>query len=123
MRTRFKWHRALVNPTTHILSVDGDITRLRVDGLVCSSVCAVRTKQALRGIDGVRRVTVDFDSGIATIEGAPHDATINECAVPSVVAGKPLRRAIERIARRVRGVPASSLQPPASPRPRTDIPS
>ena len=123
MRPRFKWHRALVNPTTHILSVDGDITRLQVDGLVCSSVCAVRTKQALRGIDGVRRVTVDFDSGIATIEGAPHDAATYERAVTSVVAGKPLRRAIERIARRVRGTPAPSPQSPVSSLPSSDIPS
>ncbi len=102
MKTRFKWHRALVNPTTHIESVAGDVTRLRVDGLVCSSVCAVRTKQALRGLDGVRHVTVNFDSGIATIEGTPRTADDYERAVASVVGGKPLRRAIERVANAIR---------------------
>lgn len=97
---RFHWHRLLTNPTTHIESIDGDVTRLRVDGLVCSGVCAVRTKQALRGIEGVRRVSIDFNNGIATLEGTPQEATTYERAVTSVVAGKPLRRAIERAARR-----------------------
>lgn len=107
MHTRFHWRRLLTNPTTHIESVEGDVTRLRVDGLVCSSVCAVRTKQALRRLDGVRRVSVDFDSGIATIEGVPHDAATYERAVTAAVAGKPVRRAIERIARAVRRTPVS----------------
>ena len=101
-RTRFKWHRLLVNPTTRVLSVDGETTRLQVDGLVCSSVCAVRTKQALRAIDGVRRVTVDFDSAVVTMVGAPQDPAVYERAVTRVVAGKPFRRAIERIATSVR---------------------
>ena len=102
-RTRFKWHRLLVNPTTHVEAQDGDVTRLRVDGLVCSSVCAVRTKQALLELPGVERVTVDFDTGIATIEGVAHDAAVYERAVTGAVAGKPARRAIERVATRVRG--------------------
>jgi copper chaperone CopZ len=102
MKTRFKWRRALVNPTTHIEHSDGDVTTLRVDGLVCSSVCAVRTKQALRSIDGVRRVDVDFDTGIARIEGDPQPPEVYERAVTSVVAGKPARRAIEWIATRAR---------------------
>ena len=51
MKTRFKWHRLFVNPTTHIESVEGDVVRLKVDGLVCSSVCAVRTKQALARLE------------------------------------------------------------------------
>ena len=102
MKTRFKWHRVLVNPTTHVERVDGDVTTLRVDGLVCSSICAVRTKQALRSIDGVRRVDVDFDTGIARIEGEPQPPEVYERAVTSVVAGKPLRRAIEHVTAAVR---------------------
>jgi copper chaperone CopZ len=100
LKTRFKWHRALVNPTTHVESVDGDVTMLRVDGLVCSSVCAARTKQALRAIDGVRRVDVDIDAGVARIEGATQPPEVYERAVTSVVAGKPVRRAIEWVASR-----------------------
>lgn len=110
MKTRFKWHRLLVNPTTHVERVDGAVTVLRVDGLVCSSVCAVRTRQALRSIDGVRRVEVDFDAGVARIEGEPRDAEVYERAVTSVVAGKPVRRAIEWVAAVVRarvGSPAA----------------
>jgi hypothetical protein len=98
---RIKWHRLLANPTTHVESQEGEVTRLRIDGLVCSSVCAVRTKQALRRLDGVRRVTVDFETGVAVIEGRPHDAAAYERAVTGVVAGKPLRRALERVSRMV----------------------
>ncbi|MDP9237732.1 MAG: hypothetical protein M3P30_10150 [Chloroflexota bacterium] len=95
------WRRLLTNPTTRIESIDGDVVRLRIDGLVCSKVCAVRTKQALGQIEGVRRVRVDFGRGIATIEGTPADGETYEAAVTRVVAGKPLRRLIERIARGV----------------------
>ncbi len=101
-RTRFKWHRLLVNPTTHIEAQDAGVTRVRVDGLVCSSVCAVRTKQGLEQLPGVERVSIDFDTGIATIEGTPHDAAAYEQAVTGAVAGKPLRRLIELVATRFR---------------------
>jgi hypothetical protein len=104
VKTRFKWHRALVNPTTHVESVDGDVTTLRVDGLVCSSVCAVRTKQVLASLPGVRRVDLDFDAGVVRIEGAPQRPDVYERAVTSVVAGKPVRRAIEWIAHLMRSL-------------------
>ena len=113
-KTRFKWHRLLVNPTTHVEAQDGDVTRLRVDGLVCSSVCAVRTKQALLELPGVERVSVDFDTGIATIEGVAQDAAAYERAVTGAVAGKPVRRLIESVAGRVRG--ARRTETPASTR-------
>src|SRR4026209_2361238 len=96
---RIKWHPLLTNPTTHVESQEGEVTRLRIDGLVCSSVCAVRTKQALRRLDGVSLVTVDFETGVAVIEGRPHAAAAYERAVTGVVAGKPLRRALERVLR------------------------
>jgi len=99
LHVKIIWRRLLTNPTTHVESVDGDVVRLRVDGLVCSSVCAARTKQALRRIDGVRAVRVDFERGMATIEGGPADAAAYERAVTGAVAGKPLRRLIERTAR------------------------
>jgi hypothetical protein len=46
---------------------------------------------------------VDLDSGIATIEGSPQAAATYERAVSGVVAGRPLRRAIEAVARIVSG--------------------
>lgn len=95
---RIKWRRLLVNPTTHIESRDGDVTRLRVDGLVCDTVCAVRTKEALRAMPGVRHVAVDYDTGVATIEGDAHDAAAYEHAVTAAVAGTTLRRGIEHVA-------------------------
>ncbi len=100
MKTRFKWHRLLVNPTTHIESVEGDVVRLKVDGLVCSSVCAIRTKQALARLPGVNAVRVDFESGIATIHGAPHDAAAYERAVTGAVALKWSRKLLEAVARK-----------------------
>jgi copper chaperone CopZ len=99
------WRRLLTNPMTRIESIDGGVVQLRVDGLVCSNVCAARTKQALRRIDGVRRVSVDFEGGIDTIEGTPADAETYERAVTGVV-----RRLVERVARRLEHVrsPAKS---------------
>jgi hypothetical protein len=95
---RINWRRLLVNPTTRIESREGDVTVLRVDGLVCDTVCAVRTRDALTALPGVRSVAVDYDAGTARIEGAPHAAAAYEQAVTDAVAGKPLRRAIEHIA-------------------------
>ncbi len=108
---KIRWHRLLTSPTTHIESVEGDVVHLRVDGMVCSSVCALRTRQAFSRLDGVRRVRVDFERGIATIEGTPHDAEIYESALASVVAGKPLRRWIERAVRALahRGAARSAM--------------
>ena len=97
MKTRIKWRRLLVNPKTQVLEQDAATTRLQVDGLVCSSVCAVRTKEALERLDGVERARVDFDTGVVTIEGRPHDAAAYERAVTGAVAGKPLRRLIDHV--------------------------
>jgi hypothetical protein len=101
-RTKLRWRRLLVNPRTEIESREGDVTRLRVEGLVCSTVCAVRTREALAALPGVRAVRVDFETGVATIEGEPHDPETYERAVTAVVAGRSLRRAIEHVAARLR---------------------
>jgi copper chaperone CopZ len=114
---RIIWRRLLTNPTTHIASRDGDVTRLQVDGLVCDKVCAVRTKQALEELPGVRSASVDLDTGIATIEGAPLDADTYERAVTGAVVGKPLRRAIERMHRALRR-PRTASEPTSHEQPR-----
>lgn len=101
---RILWHRIAKNPTTRIESQDGDLTILKVEGLMCDTVCAARTRSALRRLDGVRHVEVDLDTGIARIEGAPHDAGTYERAVTSQVAGKPIRQAIESVVTRIRRV-------------------
>ncbi len=95
---RIRWRRLLTNPTTHIESRVGETTRLRVDGLVCDTVCAVRSAEALRALPGVRRVSIDYDAGIATIEGDEQDAAAYERAVTGAVAGKRVRRAFEHVA-------------------------
>ena len=100
---RIRWRRLLTNPTTRVLSRDGETTRLEVRGLVCDTVCAGRTKQALASLPGVRRVHVDYDRGIATIEGAAHPGEVYERAVTGVVAGRGLRGALERISHVVPG--------------------
>jgi hypothetical protein len=45
----------------------------------------------------VTKVRVDYDAGIATIEGSLHDAAAYERAVTGAVAGKPLRRVMEHL--------------------------
>lgn len=101
---RFSWKRLLTNPRTHVESVEDGMVRLRVEGLVCDSVCAVRTRRALERVDGVRRVDVDFESGVASIEGPPQAAEAYEQAVSSAVAGRPLRRWLEAVACRLGAV-------------------
>jgi copper chaperone CopZ len=100
---RFRWHRLLQNPTTRVIAVDGGVARLRVDGMVCSGVCAVRTRQALASVEGVRSVHVDFDAGEATVEGTPRDAAVYERAVARAVLARPARKLIERAALRMCG--------------------
>ncbi len=95
------WRRLLTAPTTRIESIEGESVQLRIDGLACSSVCAARTKQALLGIDGVRRVSVDFERGTARIEGTPASPDAYERALVAVVAGMPMRRWLERASRRL----------------------
>ena len=102
MAMRILWHRLLTNPRTHVESADGDATRLKVEGLACDAVCVRRTRKALLKLEGVRRVSVDLDDGIATIEGAQYPADVYERVVTSQVAGKPVRRLIERVAAAVR---------------------
>jgi hypothetical protein len=94
---RIRWRRLLVNPTTHVESREGDVTVVRVDGLVCDTVCAVRTREALEALPGVRAVTVDYDAGTARIEGEAHDAAAYERAVTGAVAGRGLRRALQHV--------------------------
>ncbi|MBI5288196.1 MAG: cation transporter [Chloroflexi bacterium] len=101
-RVRFKWGRLLVNPTTRVEAQDRELTTLRVDGLFCSDVCAVRTRQALERLDGVERVSVDFEAGVATIVGQPHEAATYERALTGAVAGRGVRRLIERLAMAIR---------------------
>ena len=95
---RIRWRRVLVNPTTRVESREGDVTVVRVDGLVCDTVCAVRTREALAALPGVRAVTVDYDAGTARIEGATHDPSEYERAVKGAVTGKPVRRSLEHLA-------------------------
>jgi hypothetical protein len=103
---RIRWHRLLSAPTVHVQSVDGDTTLLRVDGVVCDGVCDVRTKQALESIEGVRSVSVDYERGLATVEGAPRSEATYQRALDAVVTGASVRRLIERIARTLGARPA-----------------
>ena len=86
-------------PAAHILSTTSDITRVRIDGLVCG-VCAARTRTALERLPGVRSVHVNLETGTALIECDPSDIhTINrrdlDAALHSVVLGMWARRLIE----------------------------
>jgi hypothetical protein len=94
---RIRWRRLLVNPKARVVARHGAVTDLRIDGLVCDTVCAVRARQALAALPGVRHVEVDYEAGTARVEGGDHDAAAYDRAIAGVVAGKPLRRAIEHV--------------------------
>ena len=92
---RIFWRRLLTAPSVRVLSSEDDTVRLKVEGLACDGVCAVRAQDALRRVPGVRDAIVDFDSGIATVVGTPTDAAVYDRAVKRVVAGMGLRRVVE----------------------------
>jgi len=75
------------------------VTRVKIEGLVCDRLCAARSKRALEALPGVRRATVDLDSGVAIVEGTAHDEAAYERAIDGVVAMKPLRAGLERVGR------------------------
>lgn len=90
-------HRLLRYPRAQVQTRDGDATRLRIQGLVCDSVCAARTKRALEALPEVERVQIDFERGEATVYGRPHGDDVYRRAIDRAVAGKRLRRWIERL--------------------------
>lgn len=96
---RILWRRWLINPRASVVSRHADVTRVRIDGLVCDAVCAARSRRALEALPGVRRASVDLDRGIATVEGAAHDDATYQRAIDGVVTMRPLRAALERIGR------------------------
>lgn len=101
---KIKWRRLLVEPRTYVQEVDGDRVQLRIDGLVCSDVCAVRSRDALQSIEGVTDVEIDFETGIATIHVAPAEAATYDRAVRGVVVGGPARRALEHLSAAIASV-------------------
>jgi len=96
---KLRLDRAFVVPGARVISSEDGVTRVKIEGLVCDDVCAVRSTRALEGIDGVERVDVDFETGVATIEGRPASAETYQRAIDSVVVGKPLRRALAAVHR------------------------
>ncbi|MDE3097201.1 MAG: cation transporter [Chloroflexota bacterium] len=91
--------RLFTYPSAHVLSVAGDVTRVRIDGLVCDRVCAARSHRALARIEGVRSVSIDFDAGIATVEGPAAPGGVYARAIDGAAAGRPLRRALDALRR------------------------
>src|SRR5438105_7836063 len=89
---RLRLRRLLDYPTARVESTDGNETRIKIEGLVCDNVCAIRTQQAFSKLPGVQAVAVDFEAGIATVEGRPQTEADYQRALDSVVAMKPLRR-------------------------------
>jgi hypothetical protein len=96
---KLRLDRLFSYPRTRVLSREGDVTRVQIEGLVCSSVCAVRSRQTLARLPGVRRIDIDFASGIATIVGTTTEPAAYQRAIDSVIAGKPIRRALDRLRR------------------------
>lgn len=86
-------------PAAHVLSTTSDITRVRIDGLVCG-VCASRTRTALERLPGVRHAHVNLETSTATLElDSQNVHSINsrdlDTALRTVVLGMWARRLIE----------------------------
>lgn len=101
---RIRVRRLLERPRVRVIARDGDVTRLRVEGLVCDAVCARRAAASLRHVDGVRAVRVDFASGTAEVAGAPAAEAAYDRALQRVVAFGRARRWLAAAARRGRRV-------------------
>jgi copper chaperone CopZ len=116
---KFIWRRLLEAPKAHVEAREGDVTTLRLEGIVCDQVCAVRTKRALAGLPGVRSVRVDHATSTATVEGGSHDAAVYTKAIEREVAGMGARRIIERVALAAgRGRAAAAQRPHSGRQPR-----
>jgi copper chaperone CopZ len=92
-------HRLFHNPSVRVVGREGDRTHLEVEGLFCDDVCAARTRRSFERIEGVRAVSIDFESGTAVVEGDVADPGAYEGALASVVTLKPLRRGLDRLRR------------------------
>ena len=44
------------------------MTRLNITGMTCGH-CQTAVKNALEGVDGVKKADVDLNSGVATVQG------------------------------------------------------
>jgi len=89
----------LIEPRVRVLERHGDVARLRIDGIVCEDLCAVRAARAIRDVEGVRDATIDFEAGVATITGGPADTAAYQRAIERVVVAPGLRRWLARTTR------------------------
>jgi hypothetical protein len=94
---RIRPARLLAYPHVRLVARGADRTHLQIDGLVCDRVCGVRAGEALRRLPGVTAVAVDFEHGVATIEGDAIDIAECERAVDAVVSAKGVRRLLHRL--------------------------
>lgn len=94
------------------LDADGGATvDLQVRGMVCG-VCAMRTRSALLATPGVEAASVDLDAGTARLhlEAGEHvDVDGLQQSLDRVVIALPVRRALERVVRAVRGSRARTM--------------
>jgi mercuric ion binding protein len=69
--------------TAHLQTV-----RFTVDKMTCAT-CPITVRTAMSGVKGVNRVTVDFDTKMATVTFDPTVATVGQIAAASQNAGFP----------------------------------
>lgn len=69
--------------TAHLQTV-----RFTVDRMTCAT-CPITVRTAISGVKGVSRVTVDFDTKMATVTFDPTVATVGQIAAASQNAGFP----------------------------------
>ncbi|MCY4455710.1 MAG: heavy-metal-associated domain-containing protein [Chloroflexi bacterium] len=99
----FRLHpsRLWTAPASRVIERREGRSVIAIDGLVCS-VCSSRAQRSLADAEGVRSVEVDLERGVAAVEHGPEAPSDEElrAALERSVIGMPVRRWLERLARR-----------------------
>ncbi len=85
-------------PRTQVLSSNGETVQLRIEGLVCD-LCALRARQGLLSLPGVREAEVDLESGTATVQA---ESPLSDEAVAKAVGGTVIFPRLRRLLDRAR---------------------
>lgn len=98
---RFKPSRAFFAPKGRLVSRDGDLITIAVDGLFCS-VCSTRVQRALAELPGASEASCSLETAMATVRIRGADDASAELAIRAAegaAKGQAIRQAFERLTR------------------------
>jgi len=90
---KIRWHNLFVAPRASVARVNEDGSVVKVDGLICDTICERRTLSALRALPGVTDVSHVWGSDeFVVIGNAQLTDSTADTAVQRVVTFRLLRR-------------------------------